>query len=156
MICIGFKSRTKVGRPQYVLFKPSELPVEVELLRWIKHSTQAGDTCSRGLSVPSYSRTIGKYCTLLKLPHYTAHGPRAGFVSDQALQGRTADQIMSVTRHSSVQSMRVYLDVVSHLRQVHEGPLCRWLQVAKLIQQFPRRFYPQLTPHPLINPCQIV
>ena len=156
MICIGYKARTKVGRPQYVLFQPSKMPVETALLRWMKNSTSPGTTCSTGLSVPSYSRVISKYCKILQLPHYTAHGARAGFVSDQALRGETAEKIMSVTRHASLQSLRVYMDVVSHMRQVHEGPLKRWLSVAQLIQQYPQKFYPQLSNGPVLNPFTLL
>ena len=151
MLTVGFKARTKVGRPQYVLFPPAQMPVEIALLRWAKHNTPPGTTCSKGLSVPSFSRVISRYCKLLNIPHYTAHGARAGFVSDQALEGQTAEHIMSITRHSSLQSLRVYMDVVSHMRQVHEGPLCKWLQVAKLIQQHPHKFYPQLSNGPVLS-----
>ena len=140
LLSLGLRSSTKVGRPEFVVLPPAECFLAIKMLRWLKSITPVGQTFSLKLSVQSYSRKIRSTSVEMGLPPYTGHSPRAGFVSDACLLGRSRDQIKSVTRHSSDASLKVYMDAVSHMRQVHQGPVQKYVHTAKLISKFPESF----------------
>ena len=149
-LTLGMGGATKSGRPEFVMLETeSEDPICLYLCRWLKHVTPAGSTVSRNLSVSAYSSVISKASVQLEMPRYTAHGPRAGFVSDQTLKGVPRQTIKQITRHSSDKSLGVYIDSISHLNQLHSGPLRVWIDTARLIETYPQAFFPQLTTKPV-------
>ena len=154
LLSLGLRSSTKVGRPEFVVLPPSECFLAIKLLRWLKSVTPAGQSFSLKLSVQSYSRKIRATSIEMGLPPYTGHSPRAGYVSDACLLGHSRDQIKTVTRHSSDASLKVYMDAVSHMWQVHSGPVQRYVHVAKLISKFPEKFFPQLAVGPVLDPMR--
>ena len=107
--------------------------------------TPLNQTYSQDITTQQYGRAIQQSSAALKLPQYSGHSARAGFVSDAALSGKTIDQIIAVTRHASVASLKVYLDVVAHMNQVHKGPLTKWIPVAQHIKREPWLYFPQLS-----------
>ena len=144
LISLGIRSSTKVGRPEFVVLPPSECFLAIKLLRWLKSITPPHLTFSLKLSVQSYSNCIRKTAVEMGLPPYTGHSPRAGYVSDACLLGHSRDRIRTVTRHSSDATLKVYMDAVSHLRQVHAGPVSRYVHVSRLISQYPEKFFPRI------------
>lgn len=71
----------------------------------------------------THIRTLGGYalciCMGTKAANLKAawkpHSPRAGFYTQACLEGATPDQIAAVTRHTSLKSLRSYIDATSVL-----------------------------------------
>ena len=140
-------SETKVGRAQFVILPPEECTLALHMLRWLKRNTDTRMPFALGATTTHFTKAIQKSSKELGLPPYTGHSGRAGFVSDQALKGKSVEQIMTITRHSSVASMKVYMDAVTHAQQVHHGPVARWVDPAIVIERNPHLFFPQLAYH---------
>ena len=156
MLTLGIKNGTKSGRPEYVLMDPAEHVLEISLSGWLRSITAPGASVSKDLSVTSYTKLIKRTCTIAQLPSYSAHGPRAGFVSDAALRGIPMSEIQTVTRHAATKSLRIYLDTVNHVNQLSAGPVRRWNKVAQYIASCPQLFFPQLASGPVLDPLKLV
>ena len=156
MLTLGLRGGTKSGRPEFVLLEPAQHSLEIALAEWLRNCTNIYDTLSLNLSVSGYAKLLNRGCAMCQLPVYTPHGARAGYVSDAAIRGETLPEIMKVTRHQAVKSLQSYMDSVNHLQQLHAGPVRRWTEVARLIQQYPDRFFPQLSATPKLNPLKLV
>ena len=82
----------------------------------------------------THVRTLGGYELLLKRAQlaegcseaeFTAHSPRAGYATEELLRHGEVGPIMGVTRHVSVKSLKIYLDVTS----VAVGKLAQTLEL---------------------------
>ena len=150
-LTLGMYSKTKSGRPEFVLIQPKEQQLCYELVRWLKSVTPPASNVSRNTSVSAYSKMITSAAEELNLPRYTGHSPRAGFVSDESLRGVPTQIIKATTRHTSDKSLAVYIDSVNHLVQVSSGPLVEWVRTAQYIENHPEQFFPQLSKGSTIN-----
>jgi len=112
MLMLGVRRGTKYGRSQAVrVTDPFILWVMRLLTAVVASPTEplAGLRCLGG-----YAYCFDLAVRALQLPlHFTPHGLRAGFVTDQWGHGVALEEIATVTRHISYRSLRIYLDVAA-------------------------------------------
>ena len=108
-LLLGVRRGTKSGRAQSVRVHDRFL---LFLMTLLSRAT-TGDAPVSGLfSLGGYAHLIERACQGLPI-RFCPHGLRAGYVTDRFLAGDHLTEIAEVTRHVSLKSLRVYLDVVS-------------------------------------------
>ena len=143
IIVIKQGSHTKSGRPESVLINPNKHWLITQLIQWCISTGPPNVPFAGNFRVDRYSKLLGRASRALKLPPYTAHGPRAGFVSDAMLDGVSVADAMTVTRHQSLKSFQVYADAATAIAHTSKGPLVRWLPVVRDICCRPHLYFPQ-------------
>lgn len=123
LVLLGVKRGTKSGRPQTVR---AENPLVLALMQLVRLVVTATGRLTGIKSLAGYA-----WCLRAAMQHlhigeagWTPHSPRAGFVTDMYLAGRTPADIASFTRHMSLKSLRSYLDATS----VTSGQLAVYLR----------------------------
>ena len=93
------------------------------------------------VNVQQYSKVIKTAARVAHMPNYSAHGPRAGYVSDAVLEGEPFIEIQETGRWLNPKSLRIYMDACSVIQQVHAGAIAPWVRAAKLISHRPELFF---------------
>ena len=113
VLSLGAKRGTKAKRAQAVVLRGQQHPLLLELLRSLVKSTDPGDFLLEGISTDTMNRRLRKVTACLGLSDYTAHSPRAGFATDEALSGSDFTTTREKMRLVSDASLRNYLDAVA-------------------------------------------
>jgi len=95
-------------------------------------------------SLGGLAHLLDRACQGLPI-RFTAHSPRAGFVTDMYLAGHTLEAIAQITRHISLKSLRIYLDVQSVASGQITNHLAPWLaEAANTLTWLPKALLAEL------------
>jgi len=144
LIVLKHGSKTKSGRPESVRLFRGVHQLELALLHWCTLIASSSQTIAGNLTTSGYTSLLAKFSALLDLPPYSGHSARAGFATDQSMAGMSVNDIMNVTRHQCSKSLATYVDNASNVAQTTWGKVAPWVPTAKLIQQHPEQWFPQL------------
>jgi len=111
VLLLGVKAGTKAKRPQSVRV---EDPTDCYLVALMKRITRDSDLVTHVRTLSGYNVLLHRVQDMANLSGlWSAHGPRAGFVTQKYLEGSSPAEIAAVTRHVSLKSLQSYLDVQS-------------------------------------------
>jgi len=145
-LLLGVKRGTKSGRAQSVRVHDRFLLFLMTLLT----RATTGDAPACGLfSLGGYAHLIDRACEGLPV-RFCPHGLRAGYVTDRFLAGDPLHEIAEVTRHVSLKSLRIYLDVASvagtQASQKLQGVVCEAQHALRALPMLLAAALPALKP----------
>jgi hypothetical protein len=111
-LLLGVKVGTKARRPQAVRVVHQ---LAILLMAALRTAAVPGGRLTHLRTLGGLSYCMGRAAALMHLNHigWRPHSGRSGYVTWRAMEGDTPEQIMSVTRHVSLASFKVYLDVTA-------------------------------------------
>lgn len=117
LLLLGVKKGTKSGRPQAVRVTAMSLITLLTVLKWAASqnvATNAGFlTGVRTLAGYTWCLNKAMQMANVKGTGWSAHSGRAGYITSQHVAGTPPGKIAEVTRHVSLKSLKIYIDVTA-------------------------------------------
>ena len=111
-LLLGEKAGTKSGRPQASIVSN---PIALRILQHFRLTTGLDDFLTSHRSLSAYAKLIRMAMSYYGMEDigWTPHSPRAGYVSDAAVTGRSFVETREHGRWVSDRSLRIYMDIMA-------------------------------------------